>query len=224
MKSKKDSHKAEVWDVYIRIFHWALTILVLTSFISIKYFDSLYVHFISGYCIIGLLVFRVSWGLFGSKTARFSNFIKGPKAIFKYFKSLSNRQEYKPSFGHSPIAALSVIAMLFILIAQVVSGLFFYDEEIFLEGPLAQYGSDTMTSNASYYHPIGANLVMIIIAAHLVAIAIYYIFFKENLVTPMITGWRKFYEQSELNVKHGIALFCILLALAIVSYIVYISA
>lgn len=211
--ANKNSHKSEIWDVYIRIFHWLLTILVLTSFVSIKYFDSLYVHFISGYCIVGLLVFRLAWGLFGTETARFKNFIKRPSVMIKYVKSLANPKDYKSSYGHSPIAAVSVVAMLLILIFQVVSGLFFFDDETFLEGPLALYGSDLMLDNAKLYHPIGANLILIIIWVHLLAIAVYYVFFKENLVSPMITGWRKFHEQKQLQVKHITAILCILVGL-----------
>ncbi|PCI86494.1 MAG: cytochrome B [Hyphomicrobiales bacterium] len=218
-----ESHKSEVWDIYIRIFHWLLTFFVLTSFISIKYFDSLTVHFISGYCIVGLLVFRLVWGLFGSETARFKNFVKGPLAIVDYLKSLKNTPEHIASYGHSPIAAVSIMAMLFILIAQVFSGLFYYDEEIFLEGPLARYGSDFLLDNASYYHPIGANLVMLIIAVHLLAIAIYYIFFKQNLITPMIVGWRKSAEKKTLKVKHIGAFLCILSAFGVVAFVLFFS-
>lgn len=219
----KNIQKSVVWDIYIRVFHWLLVILVATSFISIKYFDNLDLHFLSGYCIIGLLSFRIIWGLLGSQTARFKYFVKGPKAIIKYFKSLVTGKDYKPAYGHSPIAALSVIAMLLILIVQVFSGLFFFDEETFLEGPLAQYGSAAMSENARMYHPIGANLVLVIIGGHVLAIAIYYIFFKENLITPMITGWRKAREEKQLKVKHGVALICILFALIVVSIILYVK-
>lgn len=218
--SKYQSHKAQIWDIYIRIFHWLLTILVLTSFISIQYFDSLTVHFISGYCIVGLLTFRIVWGLFGSETARFFNFIKGPKVVLKYVKNIKSA---KPSFGHSPIAAISVVAMLLVLVFQVVSGLFFFDEETFLEGPLAAYAPDILLDNASFYHPIGADLIQIVIGVHLLAIAIYYVFFKQNLVSPMIVGWRNFYEKKHLTVKHFVAFLSILFALGIVAYIVYIG-
>lgn len=217
--AEKNAQKTEIWDIYIRIFHWLLTILVLTSFISIKYFDSLDVHFISGYCIVGLLVFRITWGLFGSKTAKFINFVKGPTAILEYFKSMASPENRKPSLGHSPIAAVSVVAMLLILIFQVVSGLFFYDEEIFLEGPLAQYGSELLQNNAYLYHPIGSKLIMVIIGFHLIAIATYYIFFKQNLISPMVKGWRESTENSSLNVKHVVASVCIICALAVVIYI-----
>lgn len=216
--SNKKTQKSAIWDVYIRIFHWSLTILVLTSYISIKFFDNLDLHFFSGYCIVGLLVFRLSWGLFGSETARFVNFVKGPTAIVKYLISFGKN---KPSFGHSPIAAVSVIAMLLILIFQVVSGLFFYDEEIFLEGPLAQYGSNFMLDNAYLYHPIGANLVLFIIATHVIAIAIYYIFLKDNLITPMITGLKNFQFDKVLNVKHIVAIICIVIASGVVGSILY---
>ncbi|MGL1920631.1 MAG: cytochrome b/b6 domain-containing protein [Hyphomicrobiales bacterium] len=214
-----DNHKTKVWDGYIRVFHWLLVILILISFISIELFDNLDVHFMSGYAIVGLLIFRILWGVFGSHTAKFVNFVKGPSAIITYIKSLADSKTYKQSYGHSPIAALSVIAMLGILIMQVLSGLFLFDEESFLEGPLAQYGSDNLVSNATNYHPIGANLVLAIIAFHLIAIAIYYIFFKENLIKPMVTGVKNFHQKRELKFRHSVAIGCILCAAAIVGYI-----
>lgn len=216
-----DNKKSKVWDVYIRIFHWLLVILILTSFISIEYFDNLDLHFMSGYGIVGLLTFRVLWGLFGSKTARFINFIKGPVTIIGYLKSMADPKTYKASYGHSPIAALSVIAMLGILIAQVTTGLFFFDDESFVEGPLAQFASYEMTENARSYHPIGANLVLAIIAFHIFAIAVYYIFFKQNLVKPMVTGWNDFHEKHELKVSHSIAILCIILAACLVGFVLY---
>lgn len=219
--SNKNNYKTQIWDIYIRVYHWLLAILVATSFISIKFFDSLDVHFLSGYSIVGLLIFRLIWGLFGSETAKFVNFIKSPFEIFKYMKSLLTIKGHKINYGHSPIAGLSVMAMLGILVAQTLSGLFFYDEEIFLSGPLAQYGSETIVNIAHYYHPIGANLVLTLIVIHLMAIAVYYFFLKDNLILPMITGWKKLNSQKHLDVKHVVAIFCMVFAAIIVTAIIY---
>ena len=51
--------------------------------------------------------FRVYWGFFGSSTARFSQFVRGPRAIVSYLKG---RWAAMP--GHNPLGALSVLALL----------------------------------------------------------------------------------------------------------------
>lgn len=217
----KNQEKAQIWDIYIRIYHWLLAILVIVSYSSIQFFDNLDVHFMSGFGIIGLLTFRLIWGLFGSETAKFMNFIKGPVYIFKYIKSLTNPANHKEIYGHSPIGALSVVGMLVIILAQVTTGLFFYDEEIFLEGPLAQYGSEQIQSLAQYYHPIGANLVLALVTIHLIAIAVYYFFFKNNLILPMITGLKAIKSNWAQKVNHTTAIIGIVLAASLVASIVY---
>lgn len=219
--SENNKHRSVMWDIYIRVYHWLLAILVLVSFVSIEVFDNLDVHFMSGFGIIGLLVFRAVWGIFGSETAKFVNFVRHPSEIIKYMKSLVNPKTHKINYGHSPIAGLSVVAMLLILVFQVLSGLFYYDEEIFLEGPLAQYGSEGMLGMALNYHPIGANLVLTLVVIHLLAIAIYYFVYKDNLISPMIKGWREFDAKKILKVNHFIAIFCIVLAAVTVGLIAY---
>lgn len=99
--------------------------------------------------------------------------------------------------------------------------LYIFDDETFVEGPLAPYGSEALTGNAKFYHPIGSKLVLIIIAGHLLALAIYYIFFKENLVSPMIRGWKESQETKLLTVRHLVAAICILCAAGFVGYIIY---
>ncbi|MCJ8325045.1 MAG: cytochrome b/b6 domain-containing protein [Rhizobiales bacterium] len=213
--------KTQIWDIYIRIFHWLLAVLVVISYSSIRFFDNLELHFISGFGIIGLLVFRIIWGVFGSETAKFVNFIKSPTQIYHYLKSLMHPSQHRATYGHSPLGALSVMAMLFILLFQVISGLFYYDEDIFLSGPLAHYGTEQVNIIAQNYHPMGANIILALVALHVLAIAVYFFIFKNNLILPMITGWKAYKSEWTLNVNHIIALVCIILAAILVAFIVF---
>jgi len=71
--------KIRVWDIPVRLFHWALVILITTSYFSGRAGgDWMQLHFYSGYSILTLLLFRIAWGFVGSTTARFSHFVKGP--------------------------------------------------------------------------------------------------------------------------------------------------
>lgn len=185
-QSKQEkSSRIKVWDIYLRLFHWLLAVCIIVSFVSVR-MDEMEVHFISGHIILALIIFRIIWGIVGSRTALFLSFIKGPKAILRYLKA-SDSPEFKPMIGHSPIAALSVIALLVVISAQVITGLM-SDDEIFLQGPLAQFVSYDTAYQATTYHAYIPRLIVGLVILHLLAIAFYRLVKKENLVKPMITG------------------------------------
>ncbi len=83
MADKLDK-KVRVWDVPVRLFHWTLVILLVTSYFSGRAGgDWMKLHFWSGYTILTLLLFRIAWGFVGSTTARFSHFVKGPARVVR---------------------------------------------------------------------------------------------------------------------------------------------
>ena len=219
----KQTSKIKVWDIYIRTFHWLLLICILVSFISFR-LDEMDIHFISGHCVLALLIFRVIWGVIGSRTALFHTFIKGPGAVLSYVKNPSS-EKFKGMIGHSPIAALSVIAMLGIISLQVATGLI-SDDEILLQGPLAKYVSGEMSYQATTYHGINAKLIVGLIVLHLAAIAFYRFIKKDDIVKPMVTGQKEVAEDyaekaPSLDEKKPIlAAMAILVAVAI-AYFVY---
>ena len=121
----------EVWDWPVRLFHWLLLALVVGSVVSVKIGGGAMVwHGRFGQAILGLVVFRVVWGLIGSRTARFASFVRGPRAIADY---LAGRWR---GVGHNPLGALSVLAMLAVIGFQAATGLFAYDDIAF-RGPMA---------------------------------------------------------------------------------------
>ena len=83
--------KVAVWDLPTRLFHWALVALLALSWWSGKE-DELELHIYSGYAILTLLLFRILWGLFGSSTARFRNFLRGPAAVLAYLRDTRDGQ------------------------------------------------------------------------------------------------------------------------------------
>lgn len=214
--------KVKVWDVYIRIFHWLLLICILVSFISFR-LDEMDIHFISGHCVLALIIFRVIWGVVGSRTALFQSFIKGPGTILNYLQNPSS-EKFKGIIGHSPIAALSVIAMLVVISVQVGTGLI-SDDEILLQGPLAQFVSGEMSYQATTYHGINAKLIIGLIVLHLAAIAFYRFIKKDDIVKPMVTGQKNVSEEFAQHVqpmdktKHLRAAMAILISIAIAYFV-----
>lgn len=136
--------RVKVWDVAVRAFHWSLVVLFTVSYLTGE--DDSMLHIYSGYGIIGLLVFRIVWGVIGTRYARFSDFIYGKKATFEYAKSMLAGKPIH-YLGHNPLGGWMVVALLISLACTTWSGLEAYGAEG--QGPLA--GSQTgfiKTANA----------------------------------------------------------------------------
>jgi cytochrome b len=171
-----------VWDAPTRIVHWAIALLIPWSWWTASH-DQLERHRASGYALLGLLLFRLIWGVAGSETARFASFVKGPRAIGRYL-----RGDEPPPLGHSPLGALSVVAMLAALAVQIGLGLFAIDEDGLEEGPFAHFVSfDTARWAAGLHHKI-FWVIVALATLHIAAILYYRLVRGRRLVAAMVTG------------------------------------
>ncbi len=179
-------HAVRVWDLPLRLFHWALVLCVIGLVISAQMGGNAMIwHFRFGYAVITLLGFRLIWGFVGGHWSRFSTFLFSPTRLLRY---LRGERGAETDTGHSPLGALSVLAMLLVLMLQVGSGLM-SDDEIAAAGPLASVVSNSLVSTATFYHTeIGKYLVLGLIALHLLAIVFYTLVRGQTLLKPMITG------------------------------------
>lgn len=173
-----------IWDLCTRSFHWILVLAVATSLATglSGGFDAMDWHVRSGYLVLGLLIFRLLWGVLGSDYSRFSDFPLSPRAAHAY---LGGRRQFP---GHNPLGAWMIVVMLLALTVQAVSGLMTSDG-LFLEGPWVFAVGSEWSSVASAIHKWTWWLVCGLIALHLLAVAVYAVR-GQNLVTPMITGKR----------------------------------
>jgi cytochrome b len=176
------SVKIEVWDWPLRAFHWLLALSVTAAVITGETGGNLIDwHGRLGVLIVGLLVFRIIWGFIGSTHARFINFFPTPGKIKAYL------QGQWQGLGHNPLGALSVIALLGVLIILVVSGLFSNDDIAF-QGPLFNLVDKSTSDKLSGLHNLIFNLLAALVTLHLAAIIFYARFKKDNLVWPMLNG------------------------------------
>lgn len=178
-----------VWDRPTRFGHWLFPVLIATSWISSQ-FDDFRWHVRSGLAVLALVVFRISWGFLGGTTARFSQFLKGPVSIRRYVRSDMFDRHYR-SIGHNPLGGWSVIALLATLAAMTGSGLIAVDVDDINSGPLASLVSFDQGRSAAYVHHLAFKTLEVLVVLHLVAVALYWIGKRENLVFPMITGRKR---------------------------------
>ncbi|KAF0145049.1 MAG: cytochrome b [Rhodospirillaceae bacterium] len=176
-----------VWDAPTRQFHWLLSILIGVSWLSGEV-GMMAVHTASGLIILTLLVFRLVWGIVGSTTARFSYFVRGPQVVQAYLAGLL-RTPIEPLAGHNPAGGLAIVLMLAALAVQAGSGLFANDD-IFTEGPLAHLVSKATSDGLTILHKVTFNILLGLISLHLLANLFYLLVKGENLIRPMITGYR----------------------------------
>ena len=208
------SVKLAIWDLPTRLFHWLLVGLIGFSWWTAEeHHEDL--HMYSGYGILTLILFRLLWGLFGSSTARFANFVRGPRAVFGYLRGPWQ------GIGHNPLGALSVIALLTLVAAQVALGLFATDEDGIMAGPLANLISIDASETAVDLHAFLFNVLLAFIALHVAAVG-YYFLRGKNLVSPMISGRDKAEPGTEpmRPGKGWVALLCLLVALGVTRWII----
>ncbi len=187
-----ETEKRKIWDVPTRLFHWALVGTVLTGLYlgEFRSFSTVQLHFYFGYATGGLLAFRLLWGLFGPAPARWSALFPSPRALVHYARTLFAR---RPSgvAGHNPLGALSVLAMVAALSVQVITGLCSEDDGLFSQGPLVDYLDSSTVLTMTAIHHWSSRVVMALIVLHLAAILFYRVWKREDLVTAMITGWKR---------------------------------
>lgn len=174
-----------VWDVAVRIFHWALVLLIGFSWLSAE-MDWMDWHFYSGYAVLTLILFRILWGFAGSTHARFSDFLYGPSAIIAYLRTLPSRTAAKFA-GHNPLGGISVLLILLCVLLQTGSGLFANDD-ILYEGPLYKHVSKELSDWLTTIHKLNFDVLLVLAGVHIAAVFYYLVWKSENLVKPMITG------------------------------------
>lgn len=188
-----------VWDAPTRLFHWIIVCLMAVSWFTAEK-GFIKVHLWSGLTLLTLLIFRIVWGFVGSTTARFSDFLHSPPRVMGYLRALLGGD--KPLYaGHNPAGGLMVTALISALFAQVATGLFANDGLRF-NGPLAIWVNADLSDRLTQLHGVIFNVVLLLVWVHLVAV-FFYLFVKgENLIKPMVTGYKhRDHLPSQLELK-----------------------
>lgn len=177
--------RIRLWDLPTRLFHWLLAGLVVASFVSGKIGgNAMDWHGKFGLAILGLLAFRLVWGFAGSTYARFVSFLPTPAKVLAHL-----RGQWR-GVGHNPLGAFSVFGLLLLLAFQVGTGLFGNDDIAF-RGPLYELISKDLSDRLTGLHKLSVNVLIALVTLHIVAIAFYVRVKKDDLIRPMLTGWKE---------------------------------
>ena len=168
-----EAKKVLVWDAPTRAFHWALASSFTGAFLTAESERLRDVHVVLGYTVVGLLAFRLIWGLLGSRYARFSSFAFGPREVIDYLKSLISLQP-RHYVGHNPAGSIAIYAILALGLATGFTGYAHYNE----------LGGDWLAE----LHEGFAYAMLALVIVHVVGVVVSSVLHRENLVGAMVTG------------------------------------
>jgi cytochrome b len=176
-----------VWDLPTRLFHWLLFPVLVGSWVTHELgLEWTGVHMWFGYTALTMVLFRIIWGFVGPAHARFSSFLAGPTRTRAYARAW--RQGPPPKYsGHNPLGGWAIVAMLACIVVQAVTGMFNGDE-IMYSGPWHWTVSEDVAGAIEEIHEINFSILLGLIALHVAAIVSYWLRWRTNLVTPMLTG------------------------------------
>lgn len=182
-----DSVRVRVWDLPTRLFHWSLALAVVAAVVTAKVGGNAMVwHMRLGLFVLALLVFRLVWGVVGGRWSRFSSFLFPPRHVAAYLRGGPAPGAHF-NVGHNPLGALSVLALLAMLIAQVATGLV-ADDEVATSGPLNRFVDSALGLRATGWHEgPGQALIIALVVLHIAAIA-FYRWRGNDLIAPMWHG------------------------------------
>lgn len=167
------SAKILVWDAPVRAFHWLMVLSFAGAYLTAESERWRLVHVSLGYTLGALVVFRIIWGLMGTRYARFASFIRGPKAVGQYLRAILNRQP-EHHVGHNPAGAVAIVLILLLSLAITATGWALYND----------VGGDLFEE----LHESFANIMLTVVGIHVVGVVVTSWLHKENLVRAMVTG------------------------------------
>ncbi len=229
MSGISDDHASptvKAWDLPTRLFKWGLVALVVGAWATLEWGDvTLFWHKLNGYAILVLLVFRVLWGVVGSSTAKFWHWVRGPMTVARHAIDLV-RGHKEHWLGHTPLGGWMVLALLVVLGAQGVSGLFSVDSNGIFGGPYAHTDfleeSPRYKEVLSWFHHHAFDWMLWLVGAHIVVGLLHQFVFKDGLIVSMVTGrkrLRAFRDDNAMQPAKALwlrALACLLVAVVVV--------
>ncbi|MDE2582649.1 MAG: cytochrome b/b6 domain-containing protein [Rhodospirillales bacterium] len=188
MKAAPGTRRVLVWDLPVRLFHWLLAPLVLVLWVTERW-NRMGWHVLAGEVLLGLVLFRLFWGFVGSETARFARFLATPAAAWRHLRR-SFAREPDHAVGHNPAGGWMVALLLLLLLAECLSGVF-VNNDVADQGPFTDHTPAWFMNLVTDLHAILFQAIVAAVGLHLAAIAVYAAAKGQNLLRPMVTGWKQ---------------------------------
>ncbi len=179
------TQRTKLWDLPVRVIHWSFVALLPLLWWTAEN-GKMDLHMTLGQVMLGLVTFRVLWGVIGSSTARFASFVRGPLTVISYLRRLA-KGDGETVAGHNPAGGWSVVLLLALLALDLGLGLIAQNVDG-VTGPLNYLVSYDQAEQATEWHELVFNIILALVVLHIAAILFYTFIKKDRLVPPMITG------------------------------------
>jgi len=167
------AQQVRVWDAPVRVFHWLMVFSFAGAYLSAESERWRLVHVTLGYTMVGLLAFRIVWGLVGSRHARFASFVRGPAAVVRYLRGMVTGQP-EHHVGHNPAGAVAILGLLGLTALVTATGWATY--------------SDIGGEWVGELHEGAANTMLALVGIHVAGVMLGSWLHRENLIAAMVTG------------------------------------
>lgn len=196
------SQQILIWDLPTRVFHWSLVICFIGAVLTQESEKYRLFHVSFGYTMLGLVIFRLLWGVVGTRYSRFSSFLFGFKEMKRYIQGLvRNRPVHY--LGHNPLGSMAIYWILAIVLGISITGYCIFN--------------DVGANWYSEAHELMANFLIGIVVIHILGVIVSSLLHKENLVRSMLTGLKQGAAQDGIQ---GRSIYLVI-ALAMIAGIVY---
>lgn len=184
---KKPHRPILVWDAPTRLFHWLTAALIVVAYVTYL-LGWMEWHAVAGDAVLTLVIFRLLWGFFGSETSRFSRFMAAPRAAGAHLQRLFQREPDR-QIGHNAAGGWMVILLLVLVLGEALSGIY-VQNDVANQGPLTEITPARLANAITASHRIFWDALLAAVALHILAIVVYAAAKGQDLLRPMITGWK----------------------------------
>jgi cytochrome b len=184
---EKSGRAILVWDVPTRLFHWLTAALIVVAYVTylVGWMEW---HAVAGNAALTLVVFRLLWGFFGSETSRFSRFVAAPRAAVAHLAQIFRREPDR-QVGHNAAGGWMVLLLLVLVFGEALSGIY-VQNEVANQGPLSEITPARLANAITASHRIFWDALLAAALLHTLAIVVYAAAKGQDLLRPMLTGWK----------------------------------
>lgn len=197
--------KISVWDWPVRLGHWAMVVGFAGAWLTGESESWRLLHVAFGGTVLAVALFRLLWGVIGSRYAHFADFVHGPASLWKYLSSLLKGQP-EHHVGHNPAGGWAIVLILGLAVLSGASGWANYNE---LGGELP-----------AKLHEILTRVLLAVIVVHLAGVVSGSWLHRENLVLAMLTGRKQGLPEEAIPSARPIAALLLLIWIALIDWLV----
>jgi cytochrome b len=200
-----------IWDWPTRLFHWPLAICFALAWLSAGSDVWLPLHVFCGYLMLGLLGFRLIWGVLGSYHSRFANFWFGPAQALAYLRQLASRRATR-HVGHNPAGSLAIYALLTLTLVVCALGILTLGGEE-QRGLAAGWLTLSQGKVVKEVHEAAGTLMLMLVGLHVSGVVFESILHHENLARAMLDGHKQAALDNPKTRPHGLLAIGMMLGL-----------